>query len=319
METIVSKTYKSVAVADKEVWLNELEENGFTVVSAVASEEDVKEARKLMWDWLEGLETGIIRDNSSTWTNDAWPDWPCRPWLKKYGSCKRNGAVHQGPTWFLRGLPSLKKVFSQIYNTEELLVSMDGMILWRPWENDESVKPTSSKLHMDQNPAKRPGFQCVQAMLPLFPVTPEIGGTVLVPGSHKLQKELLKRNCTWSKQDGNYCTLGKEDPLQGKQVLIPLAPGDLLLWDSRLVHGGWVGPGSGVEPGALARASLCVCMGPREKATEETLLKRKEALHQGWAFSHLPWEATGTKGQVYEDKRDKYVTPELSSEQLALV
>ena len=36
------------------LWLNELEDNGFTIMSAVVSKENVKEARKLMWDWLEG-------------------------------------------------------------------------------------------------------------------------------------------------------------------------------------------------------------------------------------------------------------------------
>ena len=165
-----------------------------------------------MWDWLEGLDTGIERDKPDTWQDEAWPDWPG---TKKYGSCKSQGAAHLGATWYLRGLPRLKEVFAQIYKTEDLIVSLDGMILWRPWSEDESLRPGSSKPHVDQNPKTKPGFHCVQGMLPLYPVNAEVGGTVLIPKSHQLQSDLLSRNPEWASGTSprDYCVVKSDDPV----------------------------------------------------------------------------------------------------------
>ena len=54
---------------------------------------------------------------------------------------------------------------------------------------------------------------------------------------------------------------------------MPLEAGDLLLWDSRLVHAGSVGPGRDLASDRLARASLCVCMGPRARASPAVIAR----------------------------------------------
>eukprot|EP00091_Calanus_sinicus_P025619 TRINITY_DN9862_c0_g1_i1.p1 TRINITY_DN9862_c0_g1~~TRINITY_DN9862_c0_g1_i1.p1 ORF type:complete len:237 (-),score=38.12 TRINITY_DN9862_c0_g1_i1:424-1134(-) len=235
MSAVPSLPYSSTNLSDSKSWLAQLQTEGYAVIAGVADSEQVQHARCLLWDWLEGLDTGILRDDPDTWTDEAWPDWPG---IKKYGSCKSQGAAHLGATWFLRSLPNLKDVFSKIYETEDLIVSLDGMILWRPWFEDESKRPGSSKLHVDQNPKMKPGFHCVQGMLPLYPVSSNVGGTVLVPESHNLQSELLSRNPDWGTSARDFCVVKTDDPLQGNEVLVPMNPGDLLLWDSRLVHAG---------------------------------------------------------------------------------
>jgi ectoine hydroxylase-related dioxygenase (phytanoyl-CoA dioxygenase family) len=53
--------------------------------------------------------------------------------------------------------------------------------------------------------------------------------------------------------------------------LIEADPGDLILWDSRTVHGGVVGPGDPNNTDELARLSFTICMTPRSKANEEVL------------------------------------------------
>ena len=309
MKGITSLPYKCTAVENTEEWMEQLSVEGYTVVAGVADKVQVEEARRLVWDWLAGLGTGIRREQPSTWKDEAWPDWPG---MKKYGTCKSEGAAHKGATWFMRGLPNLKKVFAAIYRTEELIVSLDGMILWRPWKGMEARKPGSSRLHVDQNPSKKPGFHCVQGMLPLYPVNAEVGGTVVVPRSHEAQARLLARHPGWVSSGRDYCVLQADDAVQGREVLVQLQPGDLLLWDSRLVHAGRVGEGSSMTDD-LSRASLCVCMGPRERATDDVLSRRKEAVEQGWSFSHWPWEARGTLGQ------GSFKQPELSLEQRQLV
>ncbi len=79
----------------------------------------------------------------------------------------------------------------------------------------------------------------------------------------------------------DWCELGPADPFIGEGVLVIAGTGDLILWDSRIVHGGvGAGLGSGPPDGAapdaapfsapgLARLSLAVCMTARSRATEE--------------------------------------------------
>ena len=113
-----------------------------------------------------------------------------------------------------------------------------------------------------------------------------------MPGSHLMAAELLERHPAWTERPRqDFCALHPSDPLQGEEVLVPLMPGDLLLWDSRLVHGAKVGSnyfsdGEGVDPAILARASMLVTMGPRDKASREVLTKRKQSVHKGWHFTH---------------------------------
>ena len=59
-------------------------------------------------------------------------------------------------------------------------------------------------------------------------------------------------------------------------------------------------------------------MGPREKASQEVLAKRKEALAKGWSFSHWPWEANGTWGEV-SATNEKYKAPSLTEDQWKLI
>ena len=112
--------------------------------------------------------------------------------------------------------------------------------------------------------------------------------------------------------------LSPDDLLQGYEVLVPLNPGDLLLWDSRMVHAGRVGDGKNVI-GNLARASMCLCMGPRERAPKEVIARRRNAVVEGWCFNHWPWEAAGTKGKMSGVRREKYAVPVLATEQINLL
>ena len=47
MDTIQSLEYRSISLEDEETWKSELEREGFTVIRAVAGEEEVEKARAL--------------------------------------------------------------------------------------------------------------------------------------------------------------------------------------------------------------------------------------------------------------------------------
>jgi hypothetical protein len=85
--------------------------------------------------------------------------------------------------------------------------------------------------------------------------------------------------------------LSQDDYLQKENIgkLIEAQPGDLILWDSRTIHGGLIGTRESGQA-ELARLSMCVCMTPKSKASEETLQKRKEAFQSGVNTTHWPHE-----------------------------
>ena len=102
--------------------------------------------------------------------------------------------------------------------------------------------------------------------------------------------------------------------------------GDLILWDSRTIHGGLVGDWEegkgkgeggrpeGVEEGRMARLTVTACMLPRKKASKLALRKRKEGFEAGRGFNH---EANESRVTAYA--RGEYVAIELTKEQEALL
>ena len=56
-----------------------------------------------VWEWLEGLGTGISRDDPKTWQPPGWP-----PAFK--GIINQLEVSHQAFVWGIRGNPRLIKV-----------------------------------------------------------------------------------------------------------------------------------------------------------------------------------------------------------------
>jgi hypothetical protein len=86
----------------------------------------------------------------------------------------------------------------------------------------------------------------------------------------------------------NICT--KKLLLEAK--LIEAKAGDLILWDSRLIHGGKVGLGKpivGSTPGKaydLLRLAVPICLMPRNGVSEEILEERREAYMKRYTMNH---------------------------------
>ena len=43
------------------------------------------------------------------------------------------GVGHSAAQWYIRDIPKVKQAFAQVWDTNELLVSFDGVTIWRPW------------------------------------------------------------------------------------------------------------------------------------------------------------------------------------------
>ena len=161
--------------------LNYLDEEGFVVYANVLDAQQTGCALGLMWDYLEGLSTGIDREDKNTWTDDRWPTAVHGGILPSYG------VGHSEMQWYLRDVDKVSKCFASIWDTDELLTSFDGITIWRPWTYRKEWKTNlgTDWLHIDQHPVGRPGKHCFQGVLNLMEVTRYTGGNVMIPRSHK--------------------------------------------------------------------------------------------------------------------------------------
>jgi len=317
-------TTNQFAFSDSHKWLEHLHDHGYVVVKNVVLPEEVSTAKSLLWDWLESLGSGIKRDDIRTWKDSNWPGATFAGFMSTYGG------GHCQAAWYLRGLPKVNQTFAHIWKTDELLTSMDTFINWRPWWNnpfeDEDWLPIVERLHCDQNPVMKRGFQCVQGMIPLLPVTKESGGLQVVPDTNTDQvQDYLKNHYPGTRMGLDWCELRHDDKFIGKGTLVEAGPGDLILWDSRLIHGGLVGTGkksTDSDSPELARLALTVCMTPSSKATPLVLGKRRMAVQKGWTLNHWPHEFNRS-GMANTNGRNInnfiYIPPVLTPEQQKLV
>jgi hypothetical protein len=155
----------------KSEWRTFLSENGFVVLRNVATKQQVNGAVDAFWTFFE-REHDVDRHDVET-----WKQWH----VDSRGIVVDGAAIQCSAAWSIRALPKVKEAFAQIWRTDELLVSMDSPIVWKPWWIDSDWQPRTEGLHVDQNPFRKPDSVCVQGMVPLFDVTTEIGGLQVVP------------------------------------------------------------------------------------------------------------------------------------------
>ena len=159
-------------------------------------------------------------------------------------------------------------------------------------------------------------------MVPFLDVTRDVGGLRLVPRSHteEIQEQIRQEN---SNQQFSRDFLNVSDEkYQDGAIVVEASAGDLILWDSRVIHGSKVGPSVLSDGGGrgLARCSGLVCMTPRAKASEEVLAARLKGFQAGSGFSHWPHEAASTglgnsDGRNVTWSRDTYKPPDLTAPQ----
>jgi len=305
-----------------------LDEHGYVVIANALSQMQANQALWLTWEFLEALGTGIDRFDPTTWRDDRWPV------AVHGGIIPSQGIGHSAAQWFIRSVPAVKQAFAAVWNDDDLLVSFDGMALWRP----SSIDPTwqtnrgGSWLHVDQHPLGRPGKQCVQGAVSLLATDPAVGGNILIPGSHRWFHDIPNRypdRLARIDSTIDHFRFPADDPLLAETppIMCHMEPGDLLLWDSRTVH--CSSPGTGevhtTPDTALVRAASLVCMMPRSRSNDRVIAKRRAALETRTSTTN--WSDRFINADRFPDvlarsKDARYQLPErpmLTTEQAALV
>ena len=304
-----------------------LHQHGFVVVDQALNAAQASHALTLTWDYLEGLGTGIDRSDAASWSDDRWPV------AVHGGIIPSQGIGHSAAQWFIRSVPAVKQAFAAVWDDDDLLVSFDGMALWRPPAVDPAWRTNrgGSWLHIDQHPIGRPGFHCVQGLVSLLPTTPGTGGNVVVPGSHRMFESIPERypdRLARIDPSIDHFRFPADDPqlLETPPIMCHLEAGDMLLWDSRTIHCSSPGDGSptGAGPNELVRAASLVCMMPRSRSNDQVIAKRRAAL--SGRISTTNWSDRFINAdrfpQVTAQDLSRYTLPsipELTPEQQALV
>ncbi|CAF3741792.1 unnamed protein product [Rotaria sp. Silwood1] len=212
--------------------IEHLNEKGYAVFSNVLTPEEITNNIDLFWKHLENLPSPyqIKRNDAQTW-DIAWPGF------HHVGIIKNEGIGQSQFTWSVRGNPNVKKIFAQIWQTNELLVSFDAVGCFRDWNLNPTWKTISGWYHCDQNPLEKPDRCSIQGFVSLTDNNEYSGGLVIVPESHKHFDEL--RSIAWN-NDGkvNLVRVSQGNPLikQLPPRLVKCKAGDLVVFDSRCIH-----------------------------------------------------------------------------------
>lgn len=258
--------------------------DGYAVVKGAVPRERAEKYAEEMYSYLETFKGGLgfKRFDPSTYQEKFLPV------INEKGMCSGYGVNHEKFTWDIRCEPGVVDAFAKVFDTDDLIVSFDAVNFALP--NREDTPENKPWPHQDQDPEK-PGFRCLQGIVNLLPNGPNDGGLIVCKGAHRLSEEFHKDFkdevdpvFRWTKEWYGFSDAGLKwlDNKGCEWIKIEAEPGDLLLWDSRLPH-------YNLSPtGDRARFATYTCYMPAADASQEDLLRKKEAFEKQLGTTHWP-------------------------------
>lgn len=230
-----------------------LDEAGVVILRSVVSQSELDNAEALFFQWLESLPLGIKLAAPQTMKSSSWSKLG-------YGNTGviANYSVGQSAfMWHLRLLPRVRRAWAAVWglaagalaggsNCKDgcelpaLLTSFDGCGAQRniflPGA-EKDWRTAGLWFHVDQNHRQHPGLHTYQGVLNFYPSDGISGSTVVVPGSHRRFAEVCAAH---PEARGSFVKLAErrspDRELVAAAVQAELEPGDLIVWDSRVVH-----------------------------------------------------------------------------------
>jgi len=251
--------------------------NGYVIIKNAVPAKNIELAVNLLWEFEE-------KDPND---RNTWYLPPTSKREIRMKELKGTGMVevynHQA-LWNNRQWPKIHQVFSDIWGTEKLWVSIDRANLNMPLHPDWQYK---GFIHWDINTALNPKPVNVQGVLALNDQTdPNMGGFQCIP-------ELYRQFDDWVQTQPTDRDPFKPDTSGFTIEKIALETGDLIIWDSMLAHG--IRPNHSDTP----RLAQYISMTPAQESNEELrqwriTSWRDRIIPEGYAFPGDPrnWEQT---------------------------
>lgn len=215
MESIIPQLFD---LEDKDNWKSYLDEEGYVVIKNVLNDDDYNNALSTFKKEWKTICPDFDFDNTDTWTEGN-----CVPlhsgWY--YGMINGCGFGQSEFQWMLRTNSNILDIWKTVHDTNELVVSFDGMSVF--------LSPSQEGImyHTDQHPSDT--LYSVQGSYNFFPVDVLDAGFVVVPKSHKT----FTSN---HPETYNFICVDDEDEhlLNAKHLMIP--KNCFVLWNSKTIH-----------------------------------------------------------------------------------
>jgi hypothetical protein len=161
--------------------------------------------------------------------------------------------------WDIRQHPNLHGIWSALWGTERLCVSLDSCRFTPPWKPGQA-EPYG--IHWDQDPwdANKRMFQGVLA---LTDTDTSQGGFRCVPSLYHDQDAWPRKPIIDA--DGDECWLS--DTTGHEIIHVPARAGDLIVWESRLAHG------NSKNTSSKPRIAFYVLMSPADERMREIAIE----------------------------------------------
>jgi len=247
-------------------WQKYLVEEGYVVIKDILSLEEHDTVFNLFENDINSVSSAFDISDSSTWKIEN------TPLMYGKGMGVFNGFGQSNFMWELRTNPKIQNIFKKVHNCEELVTSLDGFSLFVN-KNQKS----KSWLHIDQNPVNT--IYSVQGSYNLFEVGEQDAGFIVIPKSHLTYKPEVKHKKDW-------IMVGQEEFI-GSATKLVIPKNCFTLWNSKLIHANVGIPKTNqTSQERINRLTAYITYLPKEKRSQEILIKRIEAYKNGKTTSH---------------------------------
>ena len=252
---------------DRAFW----EENGYVIIHEAVPPENIKAAVDAVWDFME-----MQPDDPDSW----YPDPPRKGIMAELFQ-------HQA-LWDNRQHPRVYKAFAEIWETEQLWVTIDRASMSPPDRTLSIDGPSKLALPLHWDCAlEQPIPFFVQGVLYLTDTEANGGAFTCVPGfQHKIE--------TWLENLPADADPRKQDLKSLGTIPVPGKAGDLIIWHSSLPHG------AGRNTAKYPRVVQYISMYPAKEKDEDSRKHRIKAWRNRLAGNAN--EGTDGKWNLREEK-----------------
>jgi len=271
---------------------------GYVIVPNVISKEQCELTLDEIWRTVEN-HNGISRKNSATWG---------QPPFTRRGFIDAFPIYNLQSIWDIRQNPIVYGSFAQLLKKRELWCSIDRVSLKRPGIiNGKEMKEWKCEdwHHTDLNPHFLPPTLTLQGFVVLSDTTEDQGSLHVIPGWQKdIQKWASDHPKLEKPKSQCLCPFKDQRVIETRTKKLAFKAGDLLIFDSRLVHGSYA------NQTERFRSFVYVTYKENEEGREETRQGRIKSYMSGKAPALSP--SGHPTPQADFQTNVKYIPPQLT-------